>query len=364
MRPAAYAVLDQAALKHNLKRVRQCVPSARVMAVIKANGYGHGLVRVANALREADAFAVARVDEGIHLRDQGIEQRITVLEGFTCRDELEQHFKFDLEPVIHTPDQLQWLESGGNRGSLSVWLKLDTGMHRLGVDGADFPSIHQRLRRCRAIRQPVSLMTHLASADLLDNPTTERQIRRFGEWTVGCEGARSIANSAGILGWRRSHSDWVRPGIMLMGASPFADRDGSAHGLLPVMTLHSRLLAVKHLEPGDTVGYGGDWVCTRPTRLGVVAVGYGDGYPRSAKSGTPVLVNGRKVSLVGRVSMDMITVDLSDCPDARIDDPVVLWGKGLPVEDVARWASTIPYTLLCAITQRVRVFEEGQSGLQ
>ena len=357
MRPAAYAVLNQAALKHNLKRVRQCVPRAKVMAVIKANGYGHGLIRVADALREADALAVARVDEGIHLREQGTEHRIAVLEGFTCRDELEQHCRFDLEPVIHTPDQLRWLESGENRGSLSVWLKLDTGMHRLGVDGADFLSVHERLRRCHAIRQPVSLMTHLASADDLDNPTTEQQIRLFGELTAGCEGERSIANSAGILGWHQSHTDWVRPGIMLMGASPFPDRDGAAHGLLPVMTLHSRLLAVKSLEPGDAVGYGGDWVCTGPARLGVVAVGYGDGYPRSAKSGTPVLVNGRRVPLVGRVSMDMITVDLSDCPHAQIDDPVILWGRGLPVEEIARWASTIPYTLLCAITQRVRVFE-------
>lgn len=356
MRPAAYAVLDQAALKHNLKRVRACVPRSKVMAVIKANGYGHGLIRVADALREADAFAVARVDEGIHLRENGIEHRIAVLEGFTCRDELLQHWRFDLEPVIHTPDQLQWLETGEGRAPLSAWLKLDTGMHRLGVDGIDLLSIHERLRRCRSIRQPVSLMTHLSSAGDLHNPATERQIRLFGQLTAGYEGERSIANSAGILGWRQSHSDWVRPGIMLMGASPFADRQGEDHGLLPVMTLHSRLLAVKMLKPGDAVGYDGIWVCTKPTRLGVVAIGYGDGYPRSAKSGTPVLVNGRRVPLVGRVSMDMITVDLSDCSDARIDDPVILWGRGLPVDEVARWASTIPYTLLCAITQRVQTF--------
>ena len=364
MRPAAYAVVDETALQHNLKRVRECAPRAKVMAVIKANGYGHGLIRVANALCEADALAVARVDEGIHLREHGISHRIAVLEGFTCRDELEQHCRFDLEPVIHTPDQMQWLEVGAGCGPLSVWLKLDTGMHRLGVEGADFSSIHERLCRCRTIRQPVSLMTHFSCADDLDNPATERQIRLFGQLTAGQHGDRSIANSAGILGWRRSHSDWVRPGIMLMGASPFPDRQGEEHGLLPVMTLHSRLLAVKQLQPGDAVGYGGDWVCTKPTRLGVVAVGYGDGYPRSAKSGTPVLVNGRRVPLIGRVSMDMITVDLSECPDARVDDPVILWGRGLPVDEIARWAATIPYTLLCAITQRVRVFEEGQSGLQ
>lgn len=358
MKPAAYAVVDRTALQHNLQRVRECVPHAKVMAVVKANGYGHGLVRVAKSLPQADAFAVARVDEAIHLREHGIKHRIAVLEGFTCREELLQHWRFDVEPVIHSPAQLEWLDKDVPHEPISVWLKLDTGMHRLGVEVHDYSAVYQRLLRYNFIRQPIALMTHLASASNLNSAATDQQIRLFNELTAGQSGERSIANSAGVLAWRQSQTDWVRPGIMLMGVSPFEERDGEQDGLKPAMTLYSRLLAIKHLMPGDPVGYDGTWVCDKPTRLGVAAVGYGDGYPRHAKTGTPVLVNGQRVPLVGRVSMDMITLDLSDCPSAQVGDPVVLWGKGLPVEEIARWASTIPYTLLCAITQRVRIFDE------
>lgn len=357
MIPAAYAVLDLAALKANLQQVRSYVPAARVMAVVKANGYGHGLIRVALALKEADGFAVARVEEGILLRKAGFKQRIAVLEGFVDGEELMAHQRFALEPVIHQTEQLHWLESVSLAGALRIWLKLDTGMHRLGIEPAEFQRFQRRLARCRHIVQPISLMTHLANADDTSDGKTIEQIERFHQVARGIETEKSIANSAGILAWRQSHADWVRPGIMLYGVSPFPERNARHYGLQPVMSVHSRLIAIKQLRRGDAVGYGGDWRCPRDGRLGIAAIGYGDGYPRHVATGAPVLVNGQRVPLVGRVSMDMIALDLSDCAKAKVGDRVTLWGEGLPVEEIARHAATIPYTLLCGITQRVRIFE-------
>jgi len=358
MTPVAYAVLNLDAIQHNLSKVRSCAPDAKIMAVIKANGYGHGMLRIAAALSCVDAFAVARVDEGIRLRKAGITNRIAVLEGFTCAEELDELLHHQLEPVVHSVTQLEIFEARPEQQACAVWLKLDTGMNRLGFKAKDFRGVYQRLNRCAIIKQPVSLMTHLANADNLDDDKTPEQIRLFNETVAGFSGERSIANSAGILGWQQSLSDWVRPGVMLYGISPFPDSTGRQLGLRPVMELHSRLIAVKHIEVGDTVGYGGSWLCKKPTTLGIVAIGYGDGYPRYAKAGTPVLVNGRRVPLVGRVSMDMITVDLETGTDAKPGDPVTLWGEGLPVEEIALWADTIPYTLVCGVTQRVKLVEK------
>ncbi len=362
MIPAAHAVLDIAALQHNLRRVRICAPGAKIMAVIKANGYGHGLERIASALTGVDAFAVARVDEGVRLREAGVGERIAILQGFIHQNELDLQCRFGLEPVIHMPAHIDLLESVAATKPLDVWLKLDSGMHRLGFDEDGFGAAYRRLRVCQSVAGPISLMTHLANADALTDSKTFSQINQFKRVTEGLDGERSIANSAGILGWPDAQTDWVRPGLMLFGVSPFADKVGSDHGLKPVMTLQSRLLAIKQLKPGDAVGYGGEWVCSKPLRMGVVAVGYGDGYPRSAAVGTPVLVNGQRARVIGRVSMDMINLDLTRVPSAEIGDPVVLWGDGLPVEEVARYASTIPYTLLCGVTQRVRIVEERWMG--
>ncbi|MEN8261314.1 MAG: alanine racemase [Pseudomonadota bacterium] len=362
MIPASYALIDPAALQHNLSFVRRRVPGAKVMAVIKANAYGHGLVRVAHALKGVNAFAVARVDEGIRLRQAGIMERIAVLEGFTTAEELELHHAYRLESVIHSPEQFEFLESGFKWGRLPLWLKMDTGMNRLGFGAWDLAAAYERLKGCKGVSGPIQLMTHLSNADILDDDTTKEQIALFRQVTENLEGDRSIANSAGILGWDAAKADWVRPGIMLYGVSPFADRVAADFGLRSVMSLHSRLIAVKQLAPGDAVGYGRSWVCSRPTRLGIAAIGYGDGYPRYAPTGTPVLVNGRRVPLVGRVTMDMITVDLTDYPQAVPGDQVLLWGDGLPVEEVAAHADTIPYTLLCGITQRVRILERERSA--
>lgn len=358
MTPAPYVVLNLHALEHNLNRVRQFAPKAKVMAVIKANAYGHGLFRAAKTLRDVDAFAVARVHEGVRLRQAGINNRIAVLEGFTCAEELNQLLMHRLELIIHSEQQLEVLEQHKAIGNYVVWLKLDTGMNRLGISSADLANVYERLMRCAGNNISVNLMTHLANADRLDDEATQRQITLFQNTISNYSGEKSIANSAGILGWSESLADWIRPGIMLYGVSPYREKYGAEFGLQAVMGLHSRLIAVKSVQAGDKVGYGGAWTCKKNTSLGVVAIGYGDGYPRQAESGTPVLVNDVRVPLVGRVSMDMITVDLQDLPDAKAGDPVTLWGEKLPVEEVARHANTIPYTLLCGITQRVAIVEQ------
>jgi alanine racemase len=263
----------------------------------------------------------------------------------------------DLETTVHDVSQLRLLLNRTESTQIVVWLKFDTGMNRLGFKAADIKAAYRGLSTCPSVKKPIYLMTHLASADDFRNPTTPEQIALFNSTLEGIRGERSVANSAGILGWRAALSDWVRPGIMLYGISPFPGTSGEQLGLRPIMSLHSRLLAVKPIMQGDAVGYGGGWVCQTPTVLGVVAIGYGDGYPRYAKEGTPVLVNGMRVPLIGRVSMDMITVDLGRQTNAKPGDPVTLWGDGLAVEELADWADTIPYTLVCGITQRVRQLE-------
>lgn len=362
MMPAAYAVVDTEALRHNLARIRTLVPSAKVMAVIKANGYGHGLLRVAEALSAAEAFAVARVQEAIALRQAGFGQRIVVLQGFIDRAALATHVTYGLEPVIHSLAQIHLLEQAPLTQPVSIWLKLDSGMNRLGLTAEDFAVAARHARRCPWINQPLGLMTHLSNADLTEDESTPEQIRYFRDKTLYQSGETSIANSAGILAWPDSHADWVRPGIMLYGISPFAGRTGEQEGLKPAMALRSRLISVKWLRKGEKVGYGGTWVAQRDTRIGIAAIGYGDGYPRHAPSGTPVLIRGRRAVLAGRVSMDMLTLDLFDCPEAQVGDTVTLWGDGLPVEEIARHADTIPYTLPCSLTQRVLVLEPGDTS--
>lgn len=358
MTPAAYAVLNLDAVQHNLAKVRDIAPNSKIMAVIKANGYGHGLLRIAEALRDVDAFAVARVDEGIRLRKAGFQNRIAVLEGFTCSEELDDFLEYRLDAIVHCDLQIDLLAARNEHEQLAVWLKLDSGMNRLGFKAKEFAAAYQHLEQCSIIKRPINLITHFANADDKNDPKTQQQIDCFNTLTADYPGERSMANSAGILGWPSSITDWLRPGVLLYGISPFADITGEKLGLKPVMELHSRLIAVKQLEQGDSVGYSGSWVCQQPTTLGVVAIGYGDGYPRYAKIGTPVLVNGKRVPLIGRVSMDMLTVDLASQPHAKPGDPVTLWGNGLPIEEIAQFAGTIPYTLVCGITPRVQIIEE------
>jgi alanine racemase len=346
--------IDTGALRHNLQVIRRFAPKSRVMAVIKANAYGHGLVAVARALDAADAFAVARISEAHALREAGVKTPILLLEGVFDREQLGAAAAGDFELVIHTKEQVDLLLAAPPNVRFKVWLKLDSGMNRLGFKGEEFRAAHAALSKARALKSPVNLMTHLAYADTPELPVTAEQLMVFDTATRSLAGERSLENSAALLCYPDSQADWVRPGLLLYGVSPFKGSTGTDHGVRPVMTLRSQIISVKTLVVGDRVGYGGDWTATRPTRLAIAAVGYGDGYPRSAGSGTPVLVNGEHAALVGRVSMDMIAIDTTDVQrEPKVGDQVVLWGEGLPIEEVALWAETIPYTLLCGINQRV-----------
>ncbi len=352
-----HALIDIAALQNNLQRVKSCAPTQRVMAVIKANAYNHGAIKVANALESnVDAFAVCCLEEALELREAGIKKPIVLLEGAFHPDELPVIAHQDLQIVIAMPKQLEQLVKAKLEKPLHVWLKVDTGMHRLGFSPNDIEQVYTFLKQNQYVEK-INLMSHLACADDRHDKMTEQQTEIFNQLVQSLNiEESSLANSAGILGWPQTHADWVRPGIMLYGASPFVNRVAIDDRLQPVMQLQSALIGVKRLRKGETIGYGATWHCPQNMPVGVVAIGYADGYPRKAPSGTPVLVNGRRVPLVGRVSMDMITVDLRTQPNARIGDPVVLWGNNLPVEEIASLADTIAYELLCHVGSRVERF--------
>ena len=343
--------IDTQALHHNLALVRRHAPGSKVMAVIKADGYGHGLLEVAHALDGADALAVARVDEGVLLRRHQPDRRLLVLAGAHDQAELEAAAEAGLEVVIHHPGQVEALARARLARPLRCWIKLDTGMHRLGFPPYEFRLRLEQLRELPAVAEVAGVLTHLANADDLGDDYTRVQLQRFREAVGDTVLPASVANSAGILGWPESHADWVRPGIMLYGASPFAT---PVEELRPVMHFRARLIAVKEVSAGAAVGYGGEWTAPEKMPIGVVAAGYGDGYPREVPQGTPVLLRGRRIPRIGRVSMDTLILDLRQLPDARVGEEVLLWGAGLPVEEIARAANTIPYTLFCGITTRVR----------
>lgn len=331
------------------------------MAALKANAYGHGLRRVAEALRDTDAFAVATVDEARALRGLGVDHPVVLLEGIYSPRDLQLARELDLELVVHHRFQVEALEADRGR-PLRVWLKLDTGMHRLGVTADEAAELHARLARCPQVQQPVNLMSHLACAEETDNPMTRRQRERFDELTHGWDGERSLANSAGILHWPDTHYDWVRAGGMLYGVLTESERTAADYGLLPAMVLESRLIAVNRLPKGETVGYGASWRAPEDMTFGVVAIGYGDGYPRHAPTGTPIAVNGTLTQTLGRVAMDMVAVDLRPCADAKVGDRVVLWGENVPCEHVAWHAGTIGYELTSGLTSRVPLVTAGEGA--
>lgn len=351
------ATIHADALRHNLAEVRRRAPTQRVMAVVKADGYGHGLERAARALSGADAFGVAALADAERLRAAGLSQPVVLLSGFDAAEDLPQLARLNVASVVHHASQLAMLEHADPGLALAVWLKLDSGMHRLGFAPAEFRAAHARLRGMPAVAGEITLMTHFARSDEFDAPTTAQQIATFEAACADLPGPRSLANSAAVLGWPAALGDWVRPGGALYGISVVTGRPAAHFGLRPAMTLATRLIAVNTIEAGEPVGYGGQWRCPRRMRVGVAAIGYGDGYPRHAPAGTPVRVNDRPSRVIGRVSMDLMTLDLDDHPEARPGDPVVLWGEPLPVETVAEAAGTIGYELTCSITRRVRVVE-------
>lgn len=348
------------ALRHNLARARAFAPGRKVWAVIKADGYGHGMEWAAAALTGyADGFSVSCVDEALALRTAGVAAPVLVLQGAHTAAEWDLCSRHGLQPVLHDEAQLAVL--AGFRGELpGLWIKLDTGMHRLGFAPIKAQILFQQLRDHPAARRGLHWLTHLACADQIAHPQNAEQLDRFGHAVAELPGQRSVANSALVVSGGAAggaSAEWIRPGIMLYGPSPMAGEVGPARELRPVMTVTAPLIAVKALEPGACVGYGATWTADRCTRAGVVAIGYADGYPRHAPTGTPVLVHGRECPVIGRVSMDMLEIDLTGAPDAVVGDTVTLWGEGLPVERIAEAAGTISYELLTRVAGRLRVTE-------
>lgn len=350
------ATIDLAALRHNLAVVRRHAPRARAFAVIKAHGYGHGLMRAARAMADADGFALLELDSALAIRGAGYRQRIVLLEGFFDARELPVLAKERIAAVVHSAAQLRMLTELEPEAALDVFVKINTGMNRLGFAPEDVASVLATLEANPGVAQ-ITLMTHFADADDARGVAWQMEAFERAERDRGLP--RSLANSAAILRYPETHFDWVRPGIMLYGCSPFAERIGAEFGLRPAMTLESQLIAVQRLKRGDTVGYGSLFTADRDMPIGVVACGYADGYPRHAPNGTPVMVEGCLTGTVGRVSMDMLCVDLSTVPGAHVGSPVVLWGAGNPIERVAGAAGTVGYELMCALAPRVPVVERG-----
>ncbi len=356
MTRAARGMVDLGALRANLRAAHEAAAGSRVMAVIKADGYGHGLIAVAGALADrADAFAVTDLAEAQALRNAGFRHRILLLEGPFAREELEPAAASNLELVIHAQWQIEALASAELPSPVTAWLKVDSGMHRLGFPPDAVQDVWRRLTEAAGVRPDVGFLTHLACADDRDDPMTTRQLEAFEQACAGLPGPRSAANSAGVLGWPASHYDWVRPGIMLYGATPFIDRREGDPDLDPAMALEGQVVAVRHLQAGDRIGYGATWQCPEAMPVGVVSIGYGDGYPRHAPTGTPVEVGGHRVQLLGRVSMDMVAVDLRGLAGAVGEgEHARLWGGLVRAEEVAEASGTIAYELFCRIPPRAR----------
>ncbi len=353
MRPIR-ARIDSAALRHNLDAARRRAPRSRICAVVKANAYGHGLARAARAFAAAEGLALIELEAALELRRAGERRPIMLLQGFFSPEELEPIAAHGLTTVVHDTEQLAMLEKARLPKRIAVVAKLNTGMNRLGFPAENVRSVLDRLRNCPSAGA-VALMTHFADAD--GKRGVRWQLERFEAATAGVDLPRSLANSAALLRYPESHKDWVRPGIMLYGCSPFPDESAETLGLKPAMTLASELIAVRDLRPGDSVGYGGTYSASGPMRIGIVACGYADGYPRHAPTGTPILVCGRRTRTLGRVAMDMLFADLTGIPEAAVGSPVTLWGEGLSADEVAASAGTVSYELLCALTPRVTVAE-------
>ena len=353
------ARIDAGALRHNVQLARSLAPDSRLMAVVKANAYGHGAVNVGRAVADSvDALAVASLEEAVQLRDADIKLPILLLQGVFEQRELGVAAGLGLWVTVQNEDQLRWLEETNLPAQLRCWLKVDTGMNRLGVAPATAGDFFKRIAGSGKCNDDIVLCTHFAAADNPIDASTSKQIQCFEQLEL--PGERSAANSAALLAWPEAHYDWVRPGYMLYGHSPLVMPHENAAALRPVMTLVSKIIALRDVAAGESVGYGGTWVAARPSRIATVAIGYGDGYPRQARNGTPVLVRGQRAKLAGRVSMDMITVDVTDVPDTALGEEVMLWGEGLPLAEIAANAGTIGYELTTRMPARVTRVVSGK----
>lgn len=346
-----FAGLDLPALKNNLAIVRRAAPGAKIWSVVKANAYGHGIDRIWNALGTTDGFALLNLEEAILLRERGWKGPILMLEGFFHADDLPLYDQYRLTTSVHSNWQLKAIQNARLRAPLDIYLKVNSGMNRLGFAPDRVNSVQQQLRAMTNVGD-ITLMSHFADADSPGG--IDEAMRRIEQAAEGLDCPRSLANSAASLWHPETHFDWIRPGIVLYGASPSGRwQDVANSGLKPVMALRSEIIAVQNLKAGDAVGYGGTYKASREQRIGIVACGYADGYPRIAPEGTPVLVDGIRTGIVGRVSMDMLTVDLTPCPQAGIGTPVELWGKEIKIDDVASVCGTVGYELMCAVAPRV-----------
>ncbi len=346
------ATVSLSAMAHNLALARRCAPGRFVWAVVKANAYGHGLTNALRGFAQADGLALIEFDRAAELRGAGWQRPILMLEGAFDEADTRQAAEQRLALTVHEPGQLHWLRGlpASAAASVDVFLKFNSGMNRLGFAAQPFRAAYETLRSLPAVRS-VTLMTHFADADIAGG--ADAALQRFETATQGIDAPRSLANSAAVLSLAAAHGDGVRPGIMLYGATPFADRSAASLGLRAAMRLESRLLAAQTLAVGDAVGYGSIFRTERPMRIGVVACGYADGYPRHAPTGTPILVDGVRTRTVGRVAMDMMMVDLDPVPGAAAGSAVELWGERLPIDEVANAAGTIGYELMCALAPRV-----------
>jgi alanine racemase len=356
-RPLA-ATIHLAAMQHNLHVAKKSAPASKVWGVVKANAYGHGLARGMRAFSDADGLALIEVDAAVRLREMGWQKPILLLEGFFDASDLPVIAAHQVQVAIHCKEQIDMLENTRLTSPVDVHLKLNSGMNRLGFQPDAYPAAHARLRAIPAVGE-ITLMTHFANADDADNPglPLREQMRRFNRATEGLPGARSLSNSAAILMHPELTNDWIRPGIMLYGGTP-GSKAAQAFDLKPAMTLASEIIGVQHINAGEAVSYGSRFIADKPMTIGVVACGYADGYPRHAPSGTPMVVDGVKTGIVGRVSMDMIMVDLTGVPTARVGSKVTLWGEGMPIDEVANAAGTLGYELMCALAPRVQVVEQ------
>lgn len=345
------ALVSKSALLHNFQRVRELAPNSSIWAVVKADAYGHGSVEVANVLSEADGYAVATLAEAITLRESGINARILLLEGFTKEFHIQQVEGYSFDCVIHSFEHLDQMQRYSFTKPVNVWLKVDTGMHRLGFFPEELDDARARVASNSSLNL-CGVMTHMCSADDLSDNATSEQLCLLNECAKTGEN-RSAANSAAILCWPETHMDWVRPGIMLYGASPFADKSVKELGLAPVMTLLSPIIAIRIVKKGESTGYGKRWVAQRDSKIATLAIGYADGYPRHAPDGTPIWINGKVAPLAGRVSMDMIMVDVTDLPEVKIGDLAELWGNNIPVDEIANYVGTIGYELVTRLSPRV-----------
>lgn len=348
------ATIDLAAIRHNLQQVRQLASTAKIMAMVKADAYGHGLVEVAQTLKAADGLATARLEEALALRNAGINTPLLLLSAPLDIEGIQQCAEHDIAMVIHTLPTAQLLSDSSLTKPVDIWLKLDSGMHRLGLNATELIET-EKLLKASANVQSIVLMTHFSDSEQEDTETTRHQIEYFSTCVGSLPYSQSLANSAAIIKHPDTHKEWVRPGIMLYGANPLPI-ESDLHTpveLLPGMTLTTKVLAVRTVKKGDSVGYNGRWTAEKDSTIATLGIGYGDGYPRHAGNGTPVVINGQRAYLVGTVSMDLITVDVTHCEAINIGDEAILWGDALPAEEVAAHAKTISYELFTSISKRV-----------